>query len=1015
MAAKDRRSAAAARAQLALVPSGRSAGLVQWRALGPVEAVVGGQLVDLGAPRQRAVFGLLLSRVDRLVAVDVLIDELWSGHPPAAAIASLRTYVSNLRRVLEPARAPRAQASVLHTRFPGYLLDSRGVEFDVQRFTGYAAAGREALGRADPERAFTALDEALRLWRGPAYADMRDAGWVAPDVARLEELRLVVVEGRCEAQLALGDHHGAVVELDAHVRAHPLREHGCELLALALYRAGRQAEALTVLREVRGRLTTELGIDPNAALRQLERDILAQSAVLDWQPPATAVVTITRPVSSAGAPAGPSAGESAAPRRLPGVWNVGPRNPGFVGRDGTLAHLRERLCSGGTAVVQALHGMGGVGKTQVVIEYAHRYATDYDVVWWVNAEQSALLGEQYAALAAELGLVPARADTASAVGALRGHLRSHRRWLLLLDNADSPAELRSWLPAGEGHTVITSCNPAWGELAGRVEIGVLPRPESVELIHVAWSGATTVEAGRLAEALGDLPLALVQASRLLAETGLSVDYYLDLLETRAEELLDQIPPESHPHSFAAAIRLATDRLAEVDPAALALVRVAAFLAAEPIPAELLTRPVALPVEEVPAELSALAVAAARPVAAHRSLGRIGGFGLARTDRGLQLHRLTQAVLRDQLSATDSVAYRRCAHALLVAADPGDERDPACWPGWARILPHLLAADPTTASGPELRELACRATWYLYYRSDSRPGRDLAERLHREWSGRLGPDDRHTLRAAHILVLFLASFGPYRGVRRLAQDTLSRCRRVLGDDHPDTLRAAHHLAICLHMMGEFEQSRQLNLDTLTRMRRVLGDDHLDARRAAHNLARDLRELGQLEEARQLHEDCLSYARRAFGDDHPDTIFVVNQLGLDLYALGELDAARGLHADTLDRARQVLGEDHYWTLGSAGNLARDLLALGDIEPARYLGEQTLIRARRILGDEHNLTFDIANILAAAFLAAGELDAARELSAGTLAQARETFGASHPHARKAADTLAAARRGRGDPPGG
>jgi DNA-binding SARP family transcriptional activator len=1013
MAARDRGSAATARAKLALVPDDRSARVVEWRALGPVEAVVGGRPVDLGPPQQRAVFGLLLSRVDRLVAVDVLIDQLWSGDPPAAAIASLRTYVSNLRRVLEPGRTPRARGTVLHTRTPGYLLDSRDVEFDVHRFTGYASAGREALGRPDAQEAFSAFDAALGLWRGPAYADMNDASWVGADVARLEELRLSVVEGRCDAQLRLGDHHGAVVELDEHVRANPLREHGCELLVLALYRAGRQAEALAILRDTRGRLTDELGIDPSAALRRLERDILAQSSTLDWHPSASRAPVLrpaTAPVVALESPdpgrSVPMTGRSKTAPPLPAVWNVGPRNPGFVGRDSTLTHLRERLQSGGTAVVQALHGVGGVGKTQVAIEYAHRHAEDYDVVWWVSAEETGLIGEQYAALAAELDLIPPRADTASAVGALRGYLRGHRRWLLVLDNAESPADLRAWLPAGPGHTVITSRNPAWGELAGRIEIGVLPRPESVELITLAWSGVTVAKADWLAETLGDLPLALAQASRLLAETGLSVDYYVELLETRAAELLDQSPPESHPHSLATAIRLGTDQLAEADPVALALVRLAAFLAPEPLPADVLIRPVAVPCDAPPAELLALVAAVASPGAAHRSLGRIGSYGLARTDRGLQLHRLTQAVLRDQLSDVHAEAYRRYADALLVAADPGDERDPACWPGWAQILPHVLAADPATSSVPGLWDLACRAVWYLYYRSDSRPGRDLAEHLHRRWSQRRGSDDRHTLRAAHVLVLFLASFGPYQQVRQLAEDTFARCRRVFGDDHPDTLDAAHHLAICLHLVGSFEQARQLNMDTLTRRRRVLGEDHIDTRRAVHNLARDLRELGEAEPARQLHEDCLAYARRAFGDDHPDTLFVANQLGLDLYALGQVDTARRMHEDTFARARQLLGDDHYWTLSSAGNLARDLVALGEVARARSLGEKTLAQARQVLGDTHNLTFGIANTLAAALFDAGEVGRAAQLSEGTLAHARSTFGENHPHTRTAADTLTAAR---------
>ncbi|MGH3851910.1 MAG: FxSxx-COOH system tetratricopeptide repeat protein [Pseudonocardiaceae bacterium] len=1005
MEAGARGSAARARARLVLVPGDRSAGVVQWRALGPVEAVVGGRLVDLGPPRQRALFGLLLSRVDQLVATDVLIEELWSGDPPSAVLTSLRTYVSNLRRLLEPDRPPRAPATVLHTRTPGYLLDSRGVEFDVRRFTGHLTAGREALGRADPEHAVDEFDAALELWRGCAYADMRDARWAASDVARLEELRLSVLEGRCDAQLRLGEHHAVVAELDAHVRAHPLREHGCELLGLALYRAGRQAEALAMLQDTRGRLTEELGVDPSAALRRLERDILTQASSLDWHPPTSrapvAVLAAPAPPTALVSPTAPAREVGSPPR---GVWNVGPRNPGFVGRDATLARLRERLRSEGTAA--ALHGVGGVGKTQMAIEYAHRYAADYDVVWWVSAEETGLIGEWYAALAVELGLLPPHAGTASAVGALRGYLRDHNRWLLLLDNAESPAELRAWLPTGPGHTLITSRNPSWGELAARVEVDVLPRPESVALIQVRRPGAGVAEADRLAEALGDLPLALAQAARFLAETGMRVERYLSLLQTRAAELLDQSPPESHPHSLVSAIRLATDRIAETDPAALALVRIGAFLAPEPIPTDLLTRPITVPGRDRPPELAALTASVASPVTAHRSLGRIGSYGLARTEGGLQLHRLTQAVLRDQLTDAHAAAYRGYAQALLVAADPGDEQDPAYWLGWARILPHLLATDPATSASPDLRDLACRAAWYLYCRGDNHPARDLAESLHRQWSERLGPDDWHTLWAARILALLLTIVGPYHQARQLAEDTLARCRRVLGDDHFDTLLAAHHLAVCLHMMGSFEQARQLNVDTLDRRRRVLGDDHFEVWRMAHHLGRDLRELGEVEAARQLHEGSLAYVRQTLGDEHPFTVFSANDLGRDLHALGLLEVARQQHEDTLARARRVLGEDHRWTIASANGLASDLLALGEVEAARRLGEDTLTRARRVLGEENYYTIDVANTVAAARYAMGEVQTARQLSADTLARARRVFGEEHPHTLKAAGNLAAAR---------
>jgi hypothetical protein len=725
------------------------------------------------------------------------------------------------------------------------------------------------------------------------------------------------------------------------------------------------------------------------------------------------------PARPDGKPVFPGSGQTAAltgqgevgprlPGMLPAVWNMGPRNPGFVGRDATLVQLRERLRSGYTAVVQALHGMGGVGKTQVAIEYAHRYAGAYDLVWWVSAEQTSLIGEQYAALATELKVAPPRADTASAVGALRAYLRCHNRWLLILDNAESPWQLGDWLPGGPGHTVITSRNPGWSELAARVEIDVLSRPEAVKLIHVSRPGVKETEANRLAEALGDLPLALAQAAGFLAETGMPVDQYLDLLTTRTEELLDQSPPQSHPLSLTAAIRVSTDRLAQVDPAALALVRIGAFLAPEPIPADIMTRPIPTTDCYQPPELEALTATVTSPVAAHRSLGRIGSYGLARiVDRGLQLHRLTQTILRNQLSTDHTAAYRAYAQALLVAADPGDRENPTCWPRWAQILPHLLAIDPATSSSSELRDMACLAAIYLVRRGDIHPAYHLAEHLYQQWGEQFGPDDRHALRVARPLIGVFTDVGRYSDARRLGEETFARSQRTLGGDHPDTLHAAHILANCLHEMGEFELARQLNTDTLALRRQVLGDDHDDVQRSGHNLGRDLRALGEVEAARQLHANNLAYRRRIFGDDHPATFNAATELGLDLHALGKIKAARQLHEDALAGARRVLGEEHPWTMGCANDLIADLLSLGEFEAARHLGEDTLARARRVLGGDSHIAIDAANHFAAALSLLGEVETARRLSEDVVARARRVFGDDHPRSRKAAHNLAAARR--------
>ncbi|MGB9280197.1 MAG: BTAD domain-containing putative transcriptional regulator [Pseudonocardiaceae bacterium] len=337
---------------------GASAVGVELRALGPVEAVVDGRLVDLGPPKQRALLALLVSRIDRPVAVDTLLEELWSGHPPPAAITSLRAYVANLRRVLEPHRIPRAPATVLRTRAPGYSVDSRGVDFDARRFTRHAMAGWEARGRGDPQQALTEFETGLALWRGQAYAEVADTGWVAPEAVRLEELRLSVVEGRCAAMLDLGAHDLAVPELEALVRGHPLREHGCELLALGLYRAGRQADALGALRDCRTRLAEELGIDPGAALQRLECDILSQAATLDWhcstpaRTRAAAAVTVALQAPHPGPP--------------------DDEQEIFIGRRTVLLRLVAAavVAAGGHGRAVLVAGEPGIGKTSVLRRFA---------------------------------------------------------------------------------------------------------------------------------------------------------------------------------------------------------------------------------------------------------------------------------------------------------------------------------------------------------------------------------------------------------------------------------------------------------------------------------------------------------------------------------------------------------------------------------------------------------------------------------------------------------------------
>ena len=650
---------------------------------------------------------------------------------------------------------------------------------------------------------------------------------------------------------------------------------------------------------------------------------------------------------------------------MPQVWNIPARNPGFTGRDDLLTSVRDRLLAGQTAAAVALHGMGGVGKTQLAAEYAHRFAGTYGLAWWINAEQGGLIGDQVAALGLALGCIRAGAGTEVARAAVLAELRARGRWLLVFDNAGDPGEVAPWLPGG-GHVLVTSRERGWAELAAPVEVDVLARAESVALLQHRITGLGGAGADRLAAALGDLPLALAQAAGFMADTGTPAGEYLGLLQSRAGPLLDQaIPGSAYPRSLAAATALTAARLTADDAAAAELADLCAFLAPDPIPADLFTgAPGVLP--------GHLAARAADPLAWGQTLAQLTRQSLVRIDhRGVVMHRLTQAILRDRLTPGQAAGIRARTEAILAASDPGDPFDPAAWPGWGRLMPHLLAAGLAGTDSPGLRRLACQACRYLLVRGDTRTAFGLASDLHQQWRDRLGADHEHTLAVANCLGWALEAMGRWGEARDLAQDTLDRRRRVLGQDHPDTLTSAHNLAVYLSLLGEVQAARDLDQDTLDRGRRVLGHDHPATLATANDLATNLCLLGEVQAARDLAQDALDRLRRVRGEDHPDTLDSASHLAAILRGLGEVRAARDLHQDTLDRQRRVLGEDHPSTLSSADDLAADLRALGEVQAARDLDQGTLDRRRRVLGEDHPDTLTSADNLAADLHALTEAD--------------------------------------------
>jgi tetratricopeptide (TPR) repeat protein len=728
---------------------------------------------------------------------------------------------------------------------------------------------------------------------------------------------------------------------------------------------------------------------------------------------------------------------TALPSSVPAIWgDVPPRIKNFTGREAILKRLRDGTTSRVTAVLPseelvprplragdqpptALRGWGGVGKTAVAIEYAHRYRSDYDIVWWIPSEQLSLVRASLAELAGRLGLEEAvTMGVEGAAAAARDALRRGKpygRWLLVFDNADRPDDFREYIPSGAaaGDVLITSRNPAWQDNADMVQVDVFSREESKEfLLKRAGVKPDAPVTDQLTDKLGDLPLALSQAGAVLSETGMPVGDYVQLLDNEIVRIMAEGRSADYPVSVAAAWTISVDKARQQLPEAQELLRCCAYFGPDPIPRDAFrsgTNLIGTQISELMDD----------PIQLARAIRVLGRFALVNISEGaVTVHRLIQALLRGGLDDVEQERYRHYVHLILAAAAPEDPAEDRQWPRFRELLPHVTseATDLARCTDPRVRAFVLNMMRFLYLSGDRASFEQITTQFIGRWTADSGADDVSVLTAQRHIGDFLRRLGRYQEAYQRVEETLGAARVALGESDRLTLALRGGFGGDLRARGDFAAALEFDEQTRALDDEVFGPSDPQTLRMVSNLAIDYGLNCRYLEAR---DQCRQAYQRMFktgsGASATEILVAWYNLAWALRLQGRYDEARDVGEEALDYGRQRLGSDHFATLRTSIGLS---VALRRIPPERgtalQIAAEVYETCQRRFGSTNPDTMAAAINLANGQRVNNLLPDALALAESTVATYPEVYGIEHPYYSGCSGNLALLRRVNGDPAG-